>query len=652
MKEFQIMRYLKKYKTVIAVLSVVMGILFYLFAQFFFQTYTASTVIEFSNEAAADGYAPDGTPIDTNEIKSSNIVSAALDNLNISQTNMDSIRGNTNIEPIVSEEEQLLLESKLELGEEYVLNPTKYLVTLSADVLEGKEYPRLVLNEILSEYATYYGETHVNTQGVANGISDIYSKNYDYIEMMEEIDNSLESTLKYLNDKMNENSTFRAYGTGYTFSDLSEEFSLIKNIKSAQIASNILSNTITKDRDVLLKKYHNRNNNLTINNETASDEIEKIKGVIESYVEMMSNSDNTNITSDYILDDVHENYLYDDEGNLQGTDQTTEYDRLLEGYVSNRSTYENNLIDLAYNEYVISVFEKAPAESPQEEQTKTEESIRLLVDEINRLYDILYKTNNEYNEYLGAQNIKVLSSVGVAERIPVELFTAFVIIIFGVVGCVGAVLLGRVEDIIEYYAFTNKVDGLPNRAKCDRYISAKSRKALSSQFVCAVFQITNLREENIRHGRAVGDQILKTFADILVDVFEPSESNFVAYNGSGQHIVFLDKMSKAQMDACLSQLTATVSQRCEEEKYTISFQSGVAFSEEEKCYNIRKLLSIAMTRVNNGDSDLSYKEAAATESETEKTLDAPQKTEKTEKIDLERAKEDYYEKFKRLKNGR
>lgn len=650
MKEFQIMRYLKKYKTVIAVLSVIVGILFYLVAQFFFQTYTASTVIEFTNEAAADGYAPDGTVIDTNEIKSSNIVSAALENLNISQTNMDSIRGKISIEPVVSEEEQLLLESKLELGEEYVLNPTKYLVTLSADVMDGKEYPRLILNEILSEYTTYYGETHVNSQGGANGISDIYSKNYDYIEMMEEIDNSLESTLKYLNDKMNENSTFRAYGTGYTFSDLSEEFSLIKNIKSAQIASNILSNTITKDRDVLLKKYHNRNNNLTINNETSSNEIEKIKGVIESYVAMMSDSDNTNITSDYILDDVHENYLYDEKGNLQGTDQTTEYDRLLEGYVENRNTYESNLIDQAYNQYVISVFEKAPEKSSQEELTKTEESIRSLVDEINQLYDTLYKTNNEYNEYLGSQNIKVLSSVGVAEKIPVVLFTVFVIIIFGVVGCVGAVLLGRLEDIIEYYAFTNKVDGLPNRAKCDRYISAKSRKVLSSRFACAVFQITNLREENLRYGRVVGDQILKTFADILVDIFEPSESNFVAYNGSGQHIVFLDEMSKEHMDACMSQLVATVTQRCEGEKYTISFQSGVAFAEEEKCYNIRKLLSIAISRVKNENENMIYREVAATE--TEKPKEEPQKAEKTEKSDLKRAKIDYYEKFIKMRNAR
>ena len=224
---------------------------------------------------------------------------------------------------------------------------------------------------------------------------------------------------------------------------------------------------------------------------------------------MMSESDNTDITSDYILDDVHENYVEDENGNIQGNDQTTEYDRLLEGYVENRTNYESNLIDQAYNEYVISVYETSYRASTEEELEAAETAIHTLVDEVNELYEILHTTNDEYNQYLGAQNISVLANVGVSESIPVGLFTLFVVIIFGVVGCVGAILLGRVEDIIEYYAFTNKVDGLPNRAKCDRYISSWEKKALPSQFACAVFKITNLRQENMKWGRHTGDEMIE-----------------------------------------------------------------------------------------------------------------------------------------------
>lgn len=649
MKEFQIVRYLKKYKTVIAVLSVVMGIVFYALAQLYFQTYTASTVIQYTNEEAANGFAPDQTAINPTEMKDSNIVSAALNNLDMSGENMDSIRANLDVEPIISEEEQALMESKVELGEEYTVNATEYLVSLSSDVFNGKEYPRKILNEILDEYISYYGKNHVNTTSGINDINDIYSKGYDYIEMTEVIDASLATVQDYLSGKINSEESFRAYSTGYSFDDLYDEFTFIKTIKLPRISAQILANKISKDKDVLLEKYKNRNNDLDISNETAEKEINRIKDIIDSYVEMMSESDNTDITSDYILDDVHENYVEDENGNIQGNDQTTEYDRLLEGYVENRTNYESNLIDQAYNEYVISVYETSYRASTEEELEAAEAAIHTLVDEVNELYEILHTTNDEYNQYLGAQNISVLANVGVSESIPVGLFTLFVVIIFGVIGCVGAVLLGRVEDIIEYYAFTNKVDGLPNRAKCDRYISSWEKKALPSQFACAVFKITNLRQENIKWGRHTGDEIMKTFADVLVSVFGMEENNFIAYNGAGHYIVFAEQMPQDQMEACMNQFTAMVQQRCEDAKYEILFEYGVALAEVEKCYSIRKILSTAMSRIGKQSSFVSQSTSnlnndANSDKAVEKTKSFEQRTE-----DITEVRAAYYEKFKKYK---
>lgn len=661
MKEFQIVRYLKKYKTIIAIISVIMGIAFYVLAQLYFQRYTASTVIQYTNEEAANGFAPDQTVIDPTEMKASNIVSTALNNLDMTGEDVDDIRASLNVEPVVSEEDQALIESKVELGEEYTYNATEYLVTLSSGVFNGKEYPRKILNEILDEYIAYYGKNHVNTTSGINDINDIYSKGYDFIEMTEVIDSSLETVQDYLSGKINSEDSYRAYSTGYSFQDLYDEFTFIKTIKLPSISSQILANAITKDRDVLLKKYRNHNNDLTISNETAEEEIDRIIDIIDSYVEMMSESENTDITSEYILDDVHENYTEDENGNIQGSDQTTEYDRLLEGYVENRSNYESNLIDQAYNEYVISVYEDADRVSSDEELEQTETAIRALVDEVNELYDILYATNDEYNQYLGAQNISVLANVGVSERIPVGLFTVFVVIIFGVLGCVGAILLGRVEDIIEYYAFTNKVDGLPNRAKCDRYIASWEKKALPSQFACAVFKIQNLRQENIKWGRNTGDEMMKTFADILVNVFGAEESNFIAYNGAGQYIVFAEQMPQDHMDACISQFAALVPQRCEDEKYEIQFEYGVALAEVEKCYSIRKLLSIAMVRVGK---DTSFKAEDNVEKQNQKpdnrqnsdTLKKKTEEQTTgrqnseSKVeDIKEMREAYYEKFKKYK---
>ena len=659
MKQFQILRYLKKYQAVIAAGSIIAGILFYVAVQLFIQTYTASTVIEYTNPEAANGVAPDGTEIDTTEIAASNIMSQVMENLNMNgqRTNMDYLRGNVKITPVITEAEQMTQESKIELGEEYELHPTRYLVSFSASVLDGngeKEYSRKVLNEILDIYSAWYGENHVNISGGANSINDIYSKGYDYIEMMEVIYDSLELTMDVVSEKSGLNEGFRSYTTGYSFSDLYDEFALLQQVEVPKLSADILNRKITKDKDVLLAKYGNRNNDLDIANDAAEQEVERLMEIIDSYVELMSRSGNTNITSDYILNDVYDSFLYDNEGNYQSTDQTTQYDQLLGGYVNNRTSFENNLIDKAYNEYVIGVYSDAPARSSEEVLEETENRVKALVDRVNELYIVLDQTNDEYNEYLGAENISVLSSVGVTERIPALLFAFFVFILFGVVGCAGAVVLGRIGDIVEYYAFTNKVDGLPNRAKCDQYILDWEKDLLPGRFSCVVFSITNLREENRRLGRASGDQMLKDFAGMLTSIFVPSEQVFVGYNGSGQYLVFAEGLSQEQAKAGIEQLHTVVDQQCEEKNYRIILMDGLACTEEERCYSIRKLLSLAMKRLNENGKDEKAPEGSDRDSTPAANGDTEGEAEKEEEFDTQ---EDYFAKFQRKKaeerkNGR
>ena len=122
-------------------------------------------------------------------------------------------------------------------------------------------------------------------------------------------------------------------------------------------------------------------------------------------------------------------------------------------------------------------------------------------------------------------------------------------IIFGVLGCAGAALFGRIEDFIEYYAFTSKVDGLPNRAKCDQFIAIRERKPIQEGFACIVFKMANLQMENARLGREAGDKMIKDFVEILTSVFAPSDKVFVGNNGAGQYLIFAENMEK-----CLSEL--------------------------------------------------------------------------------------------------
>lgn len=598
MKDFQILRYLKQFKFLIAIGSIVAGLLFYYVANNKLQSYTASTVIEYTNAEAEQGLAPDGTKIDTSEIYGSYIISRVIQNLGIdpSTANMDSIRRSISITSIITDEQQQIFDGKVNQGEDASLIATRYMITFTSGVDHNKDYPRTMLNEILDVYSAYYGETHVNSARSANGVNDIYSKGYDYIEMMDVIDDSITTTLGTLDGKISGDSKFRSSSTGSSFSDLFWEYQLLQNIQVPKITAEILANKVTKNRDVLLNKYRNRNNNLAIENSASEEETQKILGVIDSYVDMMNGSGNTNITSEYILPDVYDDT--DADPNKTKADQTTSYDKLLTRYVEDRTGSTANEIDAAYNQYILDTFQDAPEKSPEDQQEHVESEIRALVDKINQLYADMGLTTDEYNEYLGAANISVLSSVGVTEKVSVTKFTLMIVVVFGVFGCLGAIALGRLWDIVEYYMFTNKTVNLPNRARCDHFIADMENKMLSNSYVCAAFQLTNLREENQRLGRSAGNQMMKTFARVLSEVFPASQNVFVAYNDAGQYLVFADDYNPEHIRAAMAQMRTVVAQKCENEAFAIEYREGYACSGEDQCFYIRKLLALALHRLN------------------------------------------------------
>jgi len=549
MKELDVFRYLKKYRAVIAGVSILAGVVFFWAAQFRVQQYTAATVIEYTGSRAAEGLSPDGSAIDPSEIYSTNLVAQAMKSLDIGYTEatIDGIRMGIQVEPVITEEDLQVRESKLNNGEEdYELNPTQYVVSFSCGVGNGKDYPRKVLNQLLQEYGSYYGKTHVNTALAANPVSDLTSKGYDYLEMAEVMDDTLTNLIEDLTNKAGWNGEFRSSRTGRCFQDLVDEFAFIWDVEVRQLFSEILAGRITRDRDVLPNVYDDRDR-------------------------------------------------YED-GSWAPVDRTAEYDVLPRQYIEDRTLYEHNIIEEDYNNYILSVFEQAPSSSSRADQERIQAEIAALAEKINALQTVYYETNDEYNEYLGAQNILMRSSVRVAERFSIGLFTVLIVVIFGALGCAGAALFGRIEDFIEYYAFTNKVDGLPNRAKCDQFIASRDGRPLPESFACVVCRLTNLQAENARLGREAGDRMLKDFSAILTSVFPTSDRLFVGNNGAGQYLIFAESLGGEQAEAALFQAGVALEQKSREQGYRLELHSGCAQAGKERRYYIRELLSTAMKR--------------------------------------------------------
>jgi len=635
MKELKLFSYIRKYRIIIVLLSLLMGILFYSYFSGK-QTYTASAIIQYRNGEAVEGLAPDGTEIDVTEIYSADVMTKVFEKLglNYDENNMDAIRTGVHVEAVQSREEAAVQEALNEKGEEAVKKPTMYLVSYTVgnrDVKNAEEFSRHILNAMLGAYVETYAENHVNSAIPIYSVSGVYDKDYDYIEMVEILEDSVKRALEQLSFK--KGIQFRSSDTGYTFSDLNREFSLLQDIDLPNVHAYVLGNRITKDQDVLISKYENRIRTSILENDASISERGGIEEILDTYVNMMRGSGNTDFTHEYILEEVYDNY-YDDaateaERSRVQAEQTTEYDALMNDYVKEHTAYEHTLIDIAYSRYILDVYSgnvnddsgvnvqvtenpgrddgmeaegydgtvtfdvdtvvrEKLVSSPQSQSTAYE-TIRDVTDRIDFLYRTTLATNQEYNRYAGAENISILTDTVTEPALNLPVYTVLAVILFGLIGCVCAVIIGRLMEVFDYYVFTDRKLDIANRAGCDRYIEKFGGTVLPSDFACISIKMVEIEAKNRQFGRARCDRMIADFCKILREVL-PLDRAFIASNSLGQIVVFLEHFDAGQSYAFIGELQERCIRYNDENECWISFVWGISVSGKSRIHEIRKLM--------------------------------------------------------------
>lgn len=180
MKKFEILRYLKRFSILIFLVSLAGAAAIYLYADGK-QQYTASVIIRYTNDGISDGYTPDGSDLDVNEIYSSTVISQAMDALGASGR-LSTIRSNISVTPVISDEQQTINDALLDKGEEVTYFPDTYKVSLVVDGSQGAGYARNMLDAIIQSYCTYYTEKYVEQKLSLNPSSGLLDNGYDYYE--------------------------------------------------------------------------------------------------------------------------------------------------------------------------------------------------------------------------------------------------------------------------------------------------------------------------------------------------------------------------------------------------------------------------------------------------------------------------------------
>ncbi len=600
MKSFNIIRYLKKWWPLIALMSFCAGVFFMRYATSN-QSYTAQSIIKYNYSKAEDGKTPSGEDLDVSEIFSSTVVKEAIENLGLT-VNVDTIRSGGTVTGIVPDDVTKTQEAKIDKGEDVEeYHSTEYIVKLSVSSEYSTEYVRTMLDEILSCYFANFGEKYVDYSTIPNNAAALDGQGYDYIEQAEILNDTVAEITANLGNCQAAHPEFVSSTTGLSLSDLLDEYNYVSDVEIPYLFSEILGGKLTQNREVLLKKYQERYNTYVMDGDVDSEKVAAVLEVIQSYgnknkdgslyYQRGARSGTDDDTGGFVLSDV-----YEEDTNI---DRTTVYDNLISDYVTILNRQSNNVIDAAYCQYIINVFQGASDSSDVSDENQAftdqavEQEIAALQGRLNTLYETLSLTMKEYNEYCGAVNLGVLASTTVSEKINVKLYILLGVAVFFILGICGAILLGRIQDFVEYLFFTEQSLDMPNRTACDLFIRNNSSRVLPDDTVCVVVELANLSQINTVYGRERGNAMLTQFADFLKEA--SATCGTVYYNGGQQFIGFFDQCRMEDAESFADYFHRLIAAyNAESTEATYQYVIGISESKANNAYSIRALLREAL----------------------------------------------------------
>ncbi len=402
------------------------------------QTYTAQAVIRFTEINTSDGYTVQGNKLDVYEIISPRVVSEAIQTLGVDEK-VEDVRSNCTIIGIIPSDVQALKEANQKEGIEFDYYPKDYTISYTADSDKSSEYARDMVDAILTAYTSYYSDTYLSTYNLPEIEFESLGES-DYLEMTEVIESAIEDAAAYFNRTVTNFSDFRSPRTGYSFSNMSNMYSQIKDVTLPTIFSKILSARLTKDKDVLLKTYEYKVQKATLNYETKNRDSLTAANLMNSFVEA-----NKTVPSSYGAGDDDDEKYHAYEVYEVGEDgvnpQDTTYDDLINKYVVDGVSAGEYLIDCEYYQNIIDIYKTdPPANTDVDQITKeVEEALAETTAEVSELYEITNMFTSDFKRYQLTKNINLLTSITTKGNNPVNLFRGLVFVMVVLIGCVAVI---------------------------------------------------------------------------------------------------------------------------------------------------------------------------------------------------------------------
>lgn len=594
MKKFDILRYLRRFFALVLAVTMAGTVVVYWYCKNN-QTYTASVNIKYLHDGIKDGFAPDGTAMNVDEIYSSKVISQAMESLGL-QSGINLVRSHCTVEELIPDDQKALQEALIDKGEESTYFPDEYKVTLVVDGSLGASYARRVLDAIVSSYSTIYTEEYVELPLTMNPSSGLLNSGYDYYECVDVLSADTTEVLNYLEDKKTNYPNFRSSVTGYSYEDLYDIYKMLYDYEIPSLYANVMTGPQVRNADKLCRNLTQSIESSVQNEQVYQEREAYLTGLIQNYSEKNRDlinyhyhNDANDSGTDYILKNVE---AYDDNQSKQIT-----YDSLILEYVEIDKTLRSSAIRRAYTQQLLDTFQAAGGVGGDEaSHAAIESEINKYEQTLVDYYQIVNQTSMEHNRSLSADYLQTTSSTRVWPSINTKLYLAIGFVFFFLVGCALAVVVGRSRDFVEYFMYVDKKTGLSNREKLNVYITGMADRILPEDYTCFALQLDNLTEMSRRFGYHVGDGILKDFSGLLQLMGDTDGT--VGYNGAGKFLAFFDECSTRKAEVMIRILQSQVDEYNKlNPEYPILFTAAWATTSEEELYHVRDLVRCAQKKM-------------------------------------------------------
>ena len=599
MQKFDLIRYLKRFGLLVLVITLVGTSLVYLYCKKN-QTFTAKAKIRYTNDNINEGFNPDGTALDVDEIYSSTVIAQAMDSLGLS-TSLNVIRSSCYVEGIIPEDEQTKQEALLDKGEEVTYVPDIYEVGLTVGSNKSMSYASNVLDAILQSYFTVYTEKHVEQRLELNPSYGLLDKGYDFYECIYILENDTNEMLNHLKAKKEKYPEYRSSVTGYSYTDLCEIYQEFSDYMIPALYAKVIDGPQVIDGDVLRKSLTNQIKNMERDEKTNAERRDYLYGIITNYsdknkdiLEYHYHTDDEGSDTDYILKQVEDNQ---ERGNVEIV-----YDTLINEYVSLDKAIKDSVITREYREYLLSVFGEigSGGSGTEQEHAELAQMINDYEKKLYEYYDIVSETSREFNNVLSANYLKMYSSITVSKSINTKMYVLIGFVFFLLAGFGLAIIFGRAGDFAKYMLYIDKKTGLSNREQIDIYVEDMSKDILPDNYACIYLLYRSLSDHNKKYGYKVADKILKDFSGLVNAMGD--ENSFIGYNGAGRFVVFTPQCNAKRAETMIEVFDKQIEEYNNiNPDYKMEYQAVYAITSDEGVYEIRELFRIAMNKINRDD---------------------------------------------------